>query len=162
MSVFVYYYTHIACPFEQASPRLRGLQENVNAAAGEAYRDIEELRVKLGIRAEGDPRVGKTVAVRLGPPLETPYAVTIPINWEATGLPSLFPTLAGELTLAPLGSAACQLALRGTYEPPLGALGRVIDRALLQRVAEAGVKSFVDRIAQDLEAPAGIISNPDG
>jgi hypothetical protein len=33
------------------------------------------------------------------------------------------------------------------YVPPLGAVGRTIDRALLSRVAEATVKDFLDRVA---------------
>jgi hypothetical protein len=32
------------------------------------------------------------------------------------------------------------------YVPPLGALGRAIDRALLFRVAEATIKNFLDQI----------------
>lgn len=56
-----------------------------------------------------------------------------------------------DLLLAPLGTQLTQLALRGSYRPPLGALGRAADRALLHRIAEASVKGFVDRIARALE-----------
>ena len=34
------------------------------------------------------------------------------------------------------------------YVPPLGAVGRAIDRALLFRVAEATIKDFLDRVAR--------------
>jgi hypothetical protein len=43
-----------------------------------------------------------------------------------------------------------QLTLRGRYEPPLGTLGRQIDRLLLHRVAEATVRSFMRRLAESL------------
>jgi hypothetical protein len=33
------------------------------------------------------------------------------------------------------------------YEPPLGPIGRIIDRSILYRVAEATLKDFLDRVA---------------
>jgi hypothetical protein len=38
------------------------------------------------------------------------------------------------------------------YVPPLGALGRAIDRTLLFRVAEATLKDFLDRVRDSLLA----------
>ena len=40
--------------------------------------------------------------------------------------------------------------LRGSYEPPLGALGQHVDRLLMHRVAEATIRSFMLRLAESL------------
>ena len=52
--------------------------------------------------------------------------------------------------VATVGPELSQIAMRGTYSPPLGPLGRALDRAVLHRVAEASVKGFVDRVAQSV------------
>ena len=44
-----------------------------------------------------------------------------------------------------------QLAMTARYTPPFGLLGRVADRGLLHRVAEATVKDFVDRVGEALQ-----------
>jgi len=57
-----------------------------------------------------------------------------------------------ELELASLGPQLTQLSLSGRYQPPLGLVGRTIDKALLSRVAEATIKDFVDRLASAIQA----------
>ena len=47
-----------------------------------------------------------------------------------------------------------QVAISARYTPPLGALGRAIDRAVLHRVAEATLKDFMDRLRAALLDPA--------
>ncbi len=48
--------------------------------------------------------------------------------------------------------ARLELSISARYTPPLGAFGRVLDRAVLHRVAEATVKDFLDRAAQILSS----------
>jgi uncharacterized membrane protein len=60
--------------------------------------------------------------------------------------------LDAELEFASLGDELTQVSLSGRYQPPLGLVGRTIDKALLSRVAEATIKDFVDRLARALEA----------
>ena len=60
--------------------------------------------------------------------------------------------LEAELEFASLGTELTQLSLSGRYQPPLGLIGRTIDRALLSRVAEATIKDFLDRLARAIEA----------
>ena len=38
-------------------------------------------------------------------------------------------------------------SFRGSYRPPLGAVGGLLDQALLHRVAEAGIKDLLDQVA---------------
>ncbi len=88
----------------------------------------------------------KTVHLEVRVPIETQDQLVVPITWQATGTPGLFPRMDAELIVAPLGSLHTQIAFRGTYEPPFGALGGILDRWALHRVAEATVKHFVDRL----------------
>ncbi len=53
--------------------------------------------------------------------------------------------------MASLGAQLTQLSLNGRYQPPLGLVGRTIDKALLSRVAEATIKDFIDRLASAIE-----------
>ena len=52
--------------------------------------------------------------------------------------------------IEPLGPDLTQLTFQGSYTPPLGLPGRLLDRWVLHRVAEANVKNLVDRIAKAL------------
>lgn len=51
-----------------------------------------------------------------------------------------------------MGVATTQLGLSASYEPPLGLVGKIANRALLHRVAEITVKEFVEKIAARLTA----------
>jgi len=70
----------------------------------------------------------------------------------AVGAAGLFPSLEADLEIAPLAQGRTQLAMSARYMPPLGALGRAIDRTVLFRVAEATLKDFLDRLAAALRA----------
>jgi hypothetical protein len=53
-----------------------------------------------------------------------------------------------------LGRDRTQLAISARYRPPLGAVGRVADRVLLHRVAEATVKDFLDQVGERIAGSA--------
>jgi hypothetical protein len=69
------------------------------------------------------------------------------LEWEAATLPRLFPLMQGELAVYPLTSTETQLDFSGTYEPPLGAVGKTINAIVGHRIAEASVHSFVADVA---------------
>jgi hypothetical protein len=117
-------------------------------AAG-AARDGDALRRRIG-PIESLPMLGNTVTVRVGEPLARDEVTLVPITWQATGSPGLFPVLTADLEVARVGPRFTRLTLRGHYEPPLGALGRRIDRLLLHRLAEASIRSFMRRLAESL------------
>jgi len=60
--------------------------------------------------------------------------------------------MSADLEIAPLDAELTQLTLRGRYEPPLGAVGRRLDRLLMHRVAEASVRAFLGRLVATLSA----------
>ena len=70
----------------------------------------------------------------------------MPISWKATGTDVLFPVLEADLIVEAVGDHMTQVTLRGSYKPPLGPVGRLLDRTLLHHLAEACVKNFMDRI----------------
>jgi hypothetical protein len=96
-------------------------------------------------------RIKRSVAIELSDPVRTRSKVIIPFSWRASGLTAgLLPAMEGDLEIAALDSAMTQLAISARYEPPLGAVGRMLDRAALHRVAEATVKDFLDHLGEIL------------
>jgi hypothetical protein len=113
-----------------------------------------------------DVRIARTVAIDVGSPITMPTKSVLPVRWTAAGAAGLFPSLDADLEVAPLGHERCQLSISARYEPPLGAVGRAIDRALLFRVAEATIKDFLDqvrdRIARELSVAQPVLEPTDG
>jgi uncharacterized membrane protein len=60
--------------------------------------------------------------------------------------------MSADLVLSHVGLTRTKITFEGTYEPPMGPLGRVIDRLVFGRFADATVKDWVDRFAQALTA----------
>jgi hypothetical protein len=112
--------------------------------ATEANHSGDRLLAEVGFGDE--VRIAREVAIDLGAPLRLPTKTVVPLRWTATGVSGLFPSLDADLEIAPLGQDRCQLSMSARYVPPLGALGRVIDRALLFRIAEATIKNFLDQV----------------
>jgi hypothetical protein len=81
------------------------------------------------------------------------------ILWKAAHGPSFFPSMAAELSVWPMTHTETQLTLEGTYRPPLGPLGSVVNAAVGHRIVEAAVHRFLDDVARELRAeipsPAG-------
>ena len=60
----------------------------------------------------------------------------------------MFPQLDADIEVAALGAHRTQLSISARYRPPMGTVGRVLDRAMLHRVAEATIKDFLDGVAE--------------
>ena len=119
--------------------------------ASAAAVDGDVLRLQVGPTWAG--RLGtREVEVTVGPTRDRGSACVVPLAWKATGLAGLFPVLDGDLEIAPLGSNRSRLTLSASYLPPFGDIGRALDRALLHRVAQSTVRSFLTRVAVSLEA----------
>jgi hypothetical protein len=106
---------------------------------------------EVGAGPLGD-RLGRRVAVSVGVPVRLPSMTSLPLTWEPIGMEGLLPRLEGDLEVGPLGGGRTQLAISARYRPPLGAVGRAVDRVLLHRVAEATVKDFLDRVGAAIMA----------
>lgn len=95
-------------------------------------------------------RIKRTVVIELGTPVRSTSKTVFPLRWVASGREGLFPALDADLEVASLGSDRTQLAMSARYVPPFRTLGRVIDRAVLARVAEATLKDFLDRVSDTI------------
>ncbi|HYT81208.1 MAG TPA: hypothetical protein VEQ37_18535 [Actinomycetota bacterium] len=117
--------------------------------AREAEARGEQLLAEVGFGPRG-ARIGKRVELQFGEPIRFPSKTILPMSWKPAGLDSLLPRLDADIELGELGPDRTQLSINARYTPPLGSLGRVLNRALLHRVAEATVKDFLDRAARVL------------
>ena len=145
--MFVLYFTHVPLHLGVVEHRLGELRHTLEDSAGVVYREGEELRAKVG------PSVGgyaKEVKLVIGSAEIRRTGLVYPISWTATGAQALFPKLTGELVLSHLGPEQTKLSLEATYQPPMGPLGRVVDRVVLGRFAELTVKNWVDQLAEAL------------
>jgi hypothetical protein len=103
------------------------------------------------------PGLGRRVAIQLGEPVRFPSMTSLPLTWEPVGLEGVLPRLDATIEVGSLGGDRTQLAISARYRPPLGVVGRAVDRVLLHRVAEATLKDFLDRLgaAITLSEPGG-------
>jgi hypothetical protein len=127
-------------------PRPRWLTDGATAA----YADGERLFLTVSATG-GEMTIGKCVQVELGATYARGEGSVVPLSLWATGPRRLFPTLEADLEIMPMGPDQVMLKLMGRYEPPLGGVGRGLDRLVLHRIAEACVRSFLHRTAADLE-----------
>jgi hypothetical protein len=146
------YFVVVARPFEEIETDLvTGAQNWMPALAWKSNGHGLQLLSELGF-AIGKRRVGRRIEVELGSPRRMTGVTLLPIRWKAAGHQELFPNLEGQLEIAPIGRSTTQIGLSASYEPPLGLLGKIADRALMHRVAEITVKDFLDRIGDQLQA----------
>ena len=145
--MFLQYFGFVPRPLGELERSLAGLSELMPEWAEGSYRDGEALMVRLG---GSGAVVAKTVRLVMGEMVRGDTFSRVPLQWEASGTPALFPRMTADLVLARLDSDLTQIKFEGSYEPPLGAFGRFLDRAVLHRVAEVSVKNLVDRVIEEL------------
>ena len=159
--MLVYYFGHVNGTLAHVSRAISGAEGQVSVWARFAYRKGEELRTRID---PGSFIPAKEVEIVLGQAVDRSGSVIIPMDWKATGPEALFPKMSADLVLQPLGPGLVEVVFRGSYEPPLKVLGRLLDRALLHRLAEASAKAFLDQLCRAVEE--SIASNgqkdPDG
>ncbi|HEU4319632.1 MAG TPA: hypothetical protein VFS66_06085 [Acidimicrobiia bacterium] len=142
--MFVHYYTHVPVPLDQVEARFDEVRGQLQELGDVAYREGEDLYARVGPANAG---YAKTVRLEIGVPEIRKAGLVYSISWTAAGAKALFPRLTADLTLIHVGRERTKLSLDGTYEPPLGPLGRAVDRVLLKNVAESTVQDWVDRVA---------------
>ena len=143
--MFVHYFTDVPVPMADVERHLDQLRSHLGSWADVAYREGEELRTRVG---PTDGAFAKEVRMELGIAQIHRTGLVYPISWSATGAQVLFPKLDADLLISHVGSNQTKISLEGTYEPPLGSLGKVVDRVMLRKVADSTVKAWVDRLAR--------------
>jgi len=109
----------------------------------------DRLLAEIGCGAS-PARISTRVELCVGQPIRFPSKTVLPVSWRPASLETLIPSLDADIEFGELGPGRTQLSISARYTPPLGSLGRALDRALLHRVAEATVKDFLDRVAERL------------
>ena len=146
--MFVRYYLELRLPAWQVEQAMLDAPTDwLSMVAGEAQRRGDHLLTEVGVGPLG-PRLGRRVAIEVGQPVRFPSMTSLPLTWEPVGLEGVLPRLEANIELGSLGEDRTQLAISARYRPPLGVLGRTVDRVLLHRVAEATVKDFLDRVGE--------------
>ncbi len=109
----------------------------LGGASGAAYREWGTGLARVG-PLDSVPWVTRLVEVRFRD-LVTPRRVGGAGVAVGSGRPGggLFPVLDADITLTPAGESATTLSLAGSYRPPLGKVGAVLDRVVLRRAAAA-------------------------
>lgn len=151
--MFIKYFLDLEDPYDRVEAAL--LSDPWTWIPGEARAADdagEQLLSEVGFAVTDGHRVDKRVEISFGQPVRTFAHARLPMSWNATGPARLFPSFEADLEIAALGSARTQISISGRYRPPMGAVGRAFDRALLHRVAEATVKDFLDRVGETVSA----------
>jgi hypothetical protein len=149
--MFIRYYLDLSLPFEGVEEALMAAPEAwLPGVAREAEDRGEQLLGEVGFSFDDDHRMSKEVHIQLGPPHRMPGKTLLPLSWKASGPERLFPSLEADLEIATLGRSRTQLSISARYRPPLGFVGKALDRVLLHRVAEATIKDFLDRVGEGI------------
>lgn len=141
--MFVQYFNRIDLPLPVVEARLDDIRASLEEWADVAYREGEQLRARVGPGVDG---YAKTVNLTIGQPEIRSAGLVYPISWTASGPTALFPRLSADLVLTHLGHDKTQMSIVGSYQPPLGPVGYVVDRILLKKVAEATIQDWLDRV----------------
>lgn len=148
--MLVYDFAHIPLPVGQVRHRLfvavGGLWQRVAEAA---YDEGEALLSRVGPFGPV-PGLSKAVSLHVGKVRDRGEGFVVPLQWSATGPTELFPVMVADLEISPLGAHESQLRLSGSYDPPLGAIGRQLDRMLLHQLAEATVRELLSQLVAAL------------
>lgn len=150
--MFVRYYTFVSHPFEDVSRELLDAGDGWLPAMARSVNVAGLSVTELGVTVRG-VHFQKSVAMIFGKPSKSAtHRISLPFRWKATLVPALCPTFDGDLQASHWREGTTQLALSANYQPPLGTIGLMLDKAALHLVAEALVKDFVDRVALAIDA----------
>jgi hypothetical protein len=151
--MFIRYFLDLPIALADVEPALLAQPEAwVPGLARDAERRGERLLAEVGFAVDDTHRLDKQVEVEFASPHHLTSKTVLPMSWKATGPERMFPSLDADLEVAALGANRTQLSISARYRPPMGPVGRALDRALLHRVAEATIKDFLDRVGEALQS----------
>ena len=149
-------YDYVNHPYERVRDALKQdavtvFQSATKAAAYRAQSIAAELHVDVaGIGVKSDIKISvKKVEEKVLDVMPTPTTRLL-LEWEAATMPRLFPLMTAELSIYPLTPTETQLDFSGLYEPPFGAVGKVMNAIVGHRIAEVSVHRFISDVAEYL------------
>lgn len=142
-------------PFPSAAEYLqRDFRSWIAPLVTSAIDDGERLRIRVG-PGTGPRIVAKQVEVDLGDLRKHRDEVVVALSWQVNGGSWLFPRLDADIGLGSLDEERSHLWLDGSYIPPLGRPGQMLDRTLMYRVAEITIRSFLVAVSRAIEQRSG-------
>jgi hypothetical protein len=116
---------------------------DLESLASVAYAEGVTVLARSGIAG-----LSKTVEIQSIPAYRRGSTTVVPLRWIATGaLSGAFPVLDANLELT-AENAGTMLMVVGSYRPPFGVLGAVVDRLVLHGVATSTLRRFVAQLAE--------------
>ena len=152
MDFFVRYFVELELPIAAVETALDDLPgERLAGLATKAHARA------LGFMLEADPHAaddfgGAVVLLGMESAAGHGSTRTRPMAWALVGPQTARPLLEADLEVGSLGHGRSQLAVSGHYYLPGSVSNRYINRGTAQRVGEATIKEFVDRLS-DLVQP---------
>jgi hypothetical protein len=107
-----------------------------------------DAAVSLHLRHGGALRL--PALVELSTPEGHHNGAVIHLRWRARLLSRFFPVMEADLQLHPIAAYETEIALVGTYRPPLGMLGMIGDRLVGSAAATATATAFLDDLSRVL------------
>jgi hypothetical protein len=150
--------------FNAAQARLANLTQDgtLRDASQDAYGEQIIGVVRIGPLGSA-PGMSRLVEAHFRDLVIRENSAVLTLRWEAIGPGGgLFPALDADITLSPASDHATLLTLAGAYRPPPGALSGRPDQAILQRVAAATIRTFLDRVADAIAHPASAATRTRG
>jgi hypothetical protein len=146
----------VGLPYEAAKQALgRALADGgLVAESRRAVSDGLVFVMPVGPRGSHGP--ARDVLVRLLPGREThPHRFLVALRWEAVGAAGrLFPALDADLELAAGDQPdRSRLSIVGCYQPPLGWLGRQLDRTVMSKIASVTMTALLREVASQVTRP---------
>jgi hypothetical protein len=160
----LYVYTYADVPYDDAVTLLSEdpeglLQKATDVSSAHGGDLVGNLHVDVG-----GFELGRDVVIELGEfTAEDDLRGTLPVKWRAAKGHLLFPTMNATLEVSALSlhPPLVQVTLAGTYAPPLGSVGALLDQMFDRRLAEAVVHRFVGEVASRLEDLVATAKEPD-
>lgn len=147
----------LALPIDDARVALQRAIAGTNLKAESTRAFDTGMDVLRSVGPRGSHGVTKQVRVLLLPAREVDGTTVVPLRWEATGAAGqLFPALDANLCLRAAGAVTTVLTIVGTYAPPLGRVGEVLDRAVMSSAATASVEALARELAASVRQAAAI------
>ncbi len=159
--MFLKTYVELAKPFDQVRQvLLDDVDRWLPNLAQETGQEGERMLVDVGL-AVGRRRLRRPAQLLVGSAQVSERLASLPIQLRMRRSDGLFPSFDGFLEAAWLGRERTQLVLEAQYEPPLGLMGRALDRGMLHRVAETAARGLLEAVAARIAAEAKPSPSPD-
>ena len=106
------------------------------------------------------PGLSRVVEVQFQELIARADSARLALRWQVAGPGGrMFPALDADITLTRVDGDATGMSIAGVYRPPLGSLGAGLDQVILNRVAKATIRHFLNRVGAAI-APAHTDTEP--